>query len=66
MRSGVISLPGRLAPENEKQGGKIRPNTFIISHTHLQVNAELVPDLENLCSAQKQMCAFGKHSILKS
>lgn len=51
---------------NKTRDGKIRPNTFIISHPRLQVNGEMAGKLQNLWPAQKQMSAFGKHSILKS
>ena len=51
---------------NKKEAGKIRPNTVIISHFADQVNGKSGPELQNLCSAQKQMCAFRKHSVLKS
>ena len=57
--------PGRGSGE-EKRAGKIRPNTVIISHSVMQVNGKSGPELQNLCSAQKQMCAFRKHSVLKS
>ena len=51
---------------NKKEAGKIRPNTNIISYSRAQVNGKTASDVQNLCPAQKQMCAFGKHSVLKS
>ena len=76
-KSGVISLGSAPGPgpegrrslaarANKKEAGKIRPNTVIISQAAFQVNGKMSPSGENLCPAQKQKLAFGKHSVLKS
>ena len=51
---------------NKKGAGKIRPNTIIISQRRFQVNGKMPPPGQNLWPAQKQLAAFGKHSVLKS
>ena len=60
------SPTGDLAWGHKKEAGKIRPNTVIISQTPFQVNAQMVLRGQNLCSPQKRMSAFRKHSVLKS
>ena len=66
LQSGRRLAAPRPGSGKEKGAGKIRPNTAIISHSPFQVNGKTRGKMENLCSAQKQMYAFGKHSILKS
>lgn len=62
----ALAAAGPGSAQAKKGAGKIRPNTVIISHFADQVNGKSGPVLQNLCSAQKQMCAFRKHSVLKS